>query len=321
MKYVAYGLGQHFYKCINKKQEILESIVFLCDKNPDKWGRKLFDKLILSPSELAAHKTEFDRILVFSWLYYDEIHRELIEEHGFAESAITAYQLDDDDYYLGHIKYYLSYEPLHESLLNGALVLPDRKAALKYMPRNAICCEIGVAYGDFSVSILEEMQPKKFYAIDYFLQHDPYYPLLNRFDFELDNMPHKLWYENRFKEQIANGLVETRQGVSWEVLSQFPDDYFDYAYVDAGHDYESVKKDIDALQCKMKNGAYYQFNDYTAYNSSAKCFYGVVPAINQWVNSTQNTTKQEGNSIRAEVKFLCLHPFNSMDIVVQVFKR
>ena len=53
------------------------------------------------------------------------------------------------------------------------------------------------------------------------------------------------------------------------------------SHLDAAHDYESVKKDIDALHLKVKDGAYIQFNDYVLYSVFESVHYGVVPAVNE----------------------------------------
>jgi len=316
MSYAAYGLGQYFHYCIERKPELLREIVLLCDKDPDKWGKELFGKHIVSPKELANFKDEFSSVLVFTPFFYEEIRKELTQTHGFLENEIKLQPLDN--LHLQKKNEYRSrFEPLQESVLQGAHILPDRTAALKFMPKYAICCEVGVAYGDFSKLILEIMSPKKFYAIDYYSKENPFRRFWDRDHFRQDNMPHKEWYENRFANQITSGLVEICQGYSWDVLSQFPDDFFDYAYVDAAHDYESVRKDIEVLQHKIKDGGYIQFNDYTPSNSDARVFYGVVPAVNKWVNATQ----EQNTPIVTHVKYLCLHPYNLMDIVIQVFKK
>jgi len=51
-------------------------------------------------------------------------------------------------------------------------------------------------------------------------------------------------------------------------------------YIDAGHDLESVTKDADAAQAKIKNGGLIIFNDYIKYSHYDDCYYGVIPAVN-----------------------------------------
>jgi hypothetical protein len=200
-------------------------------------------------------------------------------------------------------------DPIRVEALDSAVLLPDRGDALKYMPKNGIVAEVGVAYGDFSQKIIDAISPKKIYAIDHFNQNNPFVNYWGRDDFARDNMPHQQWYENRFKTEIESGMMETRQGLSWDCISKFPDDYFDYVYLDAAHDYHSVKKDIELIGNKVKNGGFIQFNDYCNGFLYSGIIYGVIAAVNHFINSGPH-----------KVTHYCLSPYGHHDIVVQVQK-
>jgi hypothetical protein len=49
---------------------------------------------------------------------------------------------------------------------------------------------------------------------------------------------------------------------SWKAAASFPDDYFDFVYIDAGHDYHSVCKDLEAWWPKLKPGGLFAGHDY-----------------------------------------------------------
>ncbi|MDR1320080.1 MAG: class I SAM-dependent methyltransferase [Gracilibacteraceae bacterium] len=200
--------------------------------------------------------------------------------------------------------------PIRAEAIQGALLLPDRITALRYLPRGGIAAEVGVAYGDFSERILALMKPAKFYAVDYFSQADPFAKFWGRDDFRRDNMPHQQWYERKFKKEIENGILETRQGLSWECMADFPDDYFDYVYLDAAHDFYSVKKDISVLINKVKDGGYIQFNDYCCGPLLAAWGYGVLANVNTFINNGSH-----------KVKYFCLSPIGHYDIVTEVRKN
>ncbi|HXW13756.1 MAG TPA: class I SAM-dependent methyltransferase, partial [Terriglobia bacterium] len=68
-----------------------------------------------------------------------------------------------------------------------------------------------------------------------------------------------------------------------EVLSRYPDKTFDMIYVDAGHDYESVKRDADLSKQKIKPEGILIFNDYIRYSHLDNCYYGVIPVVNNIV--------------------------------------
>jgi len=52
-----------------------------------------------------------------------------------------------------------------KSIEHGKL-FANRSLALPYMPKNAVCAEVGVAYGDFSQQILDIMIPAELHLID-----------------------------------------------------------------------------------------------------------------------------------------------------------
>ena len=96
------------------------------------------------------------------------------------------------------------------------------------------------------------MQPEKFYGIDIFSESVKGF--WNDDIFEKQGMTHLQWYKNRFRNEIEEGKFEVKQGLSWDVLAEFPDNYFDYAYLDAGHSYENVARDVAILRQKIKEG-------------------------------------------------------------------
>jgi predicted O-methyltransferase YrrM len=59
-----------------------------------------------------------------------------------------------------------------------------------------------------------------------------------------------------FKKNIAshNGRLKIIRGLSWEVASRIDNESLDFVFIDADHEYESVKKDILAWTPKLKTG-------------------------------------------------------------------
>jgi len=55
---------------------------------------------------------------------------------------------------------------------------------------------------------------------------------------------------------------DIRQGISWEVAEQFPNDSFDFVFIDASHRYSNVVRDIRAWLPKVKVGGILAGHDY-----------------------------------------------------------
>ncbi|MDR0707082.1 MAG: class I SAM-dependent methyltransferase [Treponema sp.] len=168
--------------------------------------------------------------------------------------------------------------------------------------------EIGVAYGDFSRKIIDSMNPCKFYAIDIF-SSGPGEDFWGRTDWTDLNMGQKEFIERKFANEIGKGKFILKEGLSWDVLETFDDNYFDYVYLDAAHDYDSVKKDIRVLLNKVKNNGIIQFNDYTLYDWATNTPYGVIRAVDEMLVSDKH-----------EIIFFCLQTGGFNDIVVKIKK-
>lgn len=117
------------------------------------------------------------------------------------------------------------------------------------------------------------------------------------------------FYKKRFQKEEENGILEVKEGYSWEVLEKFEDDTFDYIYLDAAHDFESVSKDINVIKKKIKTGGIVQFNDYGFIHADSKECCGVLPAVNKFLWET-----------KCEVLYYCINGNGLDDLVVRIDK-
>ena len=60
-----------------------------------------------------------------------------------------------------------------------------------------------------------------------------------------------------------SGKYEQLVSLSWDAASLFKNDSVDFCYVDAGHTYDAVTKDLTAWWPKIKPGSYFAGDDYT----------------------------------------------------------
>jgi len=193
--------------------------------------------------------------------------------------------------------------PAH--LFENSRVFNSRETVLKSLPKGGTIAEVGVAYGHFSALMLEQLQPEKFIAIDSFAfvaGNEPWKQTV----LKDSGLSHLDLYKKRFQKEIEKGQMEILAGLSWEMLEKLPDKSLDYLYLDAGHSYEEVVKDIEQVKKKIKDSGIIQFNDYTLFDAFAFTPYGVPRAVHEFMIAENY-----------ELLCLCLHRQFFCDVVVR----
>ena len=193
---------------------------------------------------------------------------------------------------------------INSSNLKFAKLYADRTyMAIDLVPQFSVIGEIGVANGNFSNFIMSQLHPSKFIAFDTFDmdQYDVIWGMKKEEIF--NNMSHLQYY----KSQFANAIIEV--GFSCDTLRRYPNDYFDFLYIDADHSYESAAKDAEISYNKIKNNGIIFFNDYTMFDHINMGEYGVVKAANEFI-------------IKYDLQVLGLSLHNQMfcDLAVRVTK-
>ncbi|MDD5649645.1 MAG: class I SAM-dependent methyltransferase [Candidatus Nanoarchaeia archaeon] len=118
--------------------------------------------------------------------------------------------------------------------------------------------EIGVLRGEFSKHILEKWKGKKLYLIDSW-RYSKDIVDLNNFEFkeQLEN------YSKTFSNIYSFGDRATIiREFSREASRLFPDNYFDFVFLDARHDFENVTIDLESWYPKVKPDGYLMGHDY-----------------------------------------------------------
>jgi hypothetical protein len=134
--------------------------------------------------------------------------------------------------------------------------------ALLSVPRDAVCAEIGVWRGEFSARLIKYRAPRELHLIDPW-KFDSRFPgrlyggMGAKSQADMDAIMSSVAY--RFSN---NKRVVIHRGVSLEVAKNFPDDYFDYVYVDGDHSYEGALADLNAWFTKLKAGGKIVCDDY-----------------------------------------------------------
>jgi GT2 family glycosyltransferase len=93
-----------------------------------------------------------------------------------------------------------------------------------------------------------------------------------------------------FEENLkpAERIKKTIKGNSLFIANSFPDNYFDFIFLDASHEYQDVKKDLQSWYPKVKNGGVFVGHDYQLH------WQGVVRAVDEFaIEHGFNIRKQE----------------------------
>jgi hypothetical protein len=138
----------------------------------------------------------------------------------------------------------------------------NRVKMLEQMPKGGRCAEIGVWNGGFSGVILDVTTPSELVLID------PWDLLSDQGTEEWTHKKHQDHQEmNRMFQNVQSTYdhipqVTIRKGFSAEVLASFPDEYFDWIYIDGNHLYEFVRRDVELGFKKVKPGGIIAGDDF-----------------------------------------------------------
>lgn len=142
----------------------------------------------------------------------------------------------------------------------------SRDCILSRIPKDSVCAELGVYKGDFSELILAR-GPKKLHLIDpWKFEPDPEYTAswyggpVGESQAKMDAIYASV--VRRFRSAIRSCTVEVHRNSSAACASQFPDNCFDWIYIDGNHRYEFVMLDLETYSPKVKRNGLIAGDDY-----------------------------------------------------------
>lgn len=159
-----------------------------------------------------------------------------------------------------------------------------RWKVVHHLPKGGLVAEIGVLKGDFSEKLLHILRPSELHLIDPWIHHSD-----SDYDADFANKTQDIQdkiYQSvheRFKEQIAAGIVKIHRKMSIDAAHDFPDDYFDFVYIDAMHHYAAVLADLNAFAKKVKEQGLLAGHDICEHSASASMNFGVVSAVGTFI--------------------------------------
>jgi len=155
--------------------------------------------------------------------------------------------------------------------------------------------EVGVQQGLFSDLILSSWQGSRLISVD---------PWLESADYEDTANVAQATQESLYQETVERLARHGARGAVWRMTSQqasdaVPDASLDFVYIDARHDHDSVRSDLEAWYPKVRPGGILAGHDYFD-DVRPEGVYGVRSAVDEFVAALQlpffATTFQDGPS-------------------------
>ena len=153
------------------------------------------------------------------------------------------------------------------------------------MPNNCRWVEVGawtgksVAYS--AVELINQGKFGEFHAVD-------------SWDGGVELRDYDIVKENQLKNIFLKNIlplqdkIQTIQSLSWDAAAHFDNESVDFCYLDAGHTYDCVIKDLEAWFPKIKTGSYFGGDDYTTE------FAGLQQAVNEFFSSRNIAVEKIG---------------------------
>jgi hypothetical protein len=148
------------------------------------------------------------------------------------------------------------------------------------LPKNGIGAELGVMKGYFSPILLKQTNALKLHLID------PWYFITGNWGWAGGNqstVDALIKILKFFKKELENGRILIHVDYDLQVLSTFPDQYFDWVYIDSSHAYEQTKRELQILTSKVKDSGVIAGDDW--HPNQNHRHHGVYKAVNEFIAS------------------------------------
>jgi hypothetical protein len=262
----------HFLPALSLNHTLLGFV----DSDPAKQGSRWMNRPVYHPSQLAG--LQFDKIVIAS-CFVSEINQTLTSygiEPGIPVEEFDEVVVQTSREYENALQAVRSKReeilpkiPLLQHHIEGATLLTDRLSLLALLPKHGVVAELGVAAGDFSRQIREICQPSKLHLVDIW-GSERYGEALY------------LSVNSHFQQQQQHGEVIIHRKPSLEALESFPDQTFDWVYIDTTHSYELTRDELRASARKVKSTGIIAGHDYIQGNWRSQYRYGVIEAVHEF---------------------------------------
>lgn len=137
-----------------------------------------------------------------------------------------------------------------------------------------IICEVGVQQG-LNFDLMIQHKPGLAIAVD--LWNDD--GVISRNDVGYSQKQLDDQYEIFKKRMEDKPFVRICRGYSFDVVREFPNNFFDMIYIDADHTYEGCLRDTRDWYKKIKPGGFLIGDDYFSHKNKKGVLFGVIEAV------------------------------------------
>lgn len=144
--------------------------------------------------------------------------------------------------------------------------------------RHGIGAEIGVHKGHFTQTILQLTEPSQLHLID------PWYLFGQEWPWAKGNRSTTtalIGILQAFEAELVERRVILHIGHDLDILPGFPNDYFDWVYLDTSHQYEQTRRELAMLKLKVKGDGMITGDDW--YTDPSHLHHGVCRAVCEFV--------------------------------------
>jgi Methyltransferase domain len=161
-----------------------------------------------------------------------------------------------------------------------------RLRVLFLIPSRAVCAEIGVWKGDFSERVLKLRRPREFHLIDPWLFESKYPGRWYGGDAAKNQDDMDSIKDSVCRRFAGNSTVTIHRSKSVAAASQFPNEYFDWIYIDGDHSWEAVLNDLQAWYTKLKVTGILALDDYDWRDEQGR--YSIRYAVDSFLEAHKN---------------------------------
>jgi len=172
------------------------------------------------------------------------------------------------------------------TIMNLLIPTQRREDFLKILPRYSVGAELGVFKGEFSEQILKKVKPREFHMIDvWWHTYGDVFPDWGAYT-DFGKLRTRDAYEQASKTAAKfKTRTEIHVGEDLDILNEFPDQFFDWVYVDSSHAYEHTRKELSVIDRKIKPTGMITGHDWQP--DPAHIHHGVYKAVREFCDQFQ----------------------------------